>query len=194
MARHRCLGRAHRKRTGPGSKGASRLFVVWNRRNCRGRNLEDREQSRYHRKQPHHRYVGGGSRLSPGALGQAAGRVIYAPPDAISQQRHQLHLPDRRAFLLKAVSRYPRRLQHARRQRPGNGRAAQECDEVAPSCPSRIKPTKGQHCASQQKLRDDVADGSESALLRCPLNVRFALESDRRADVPVDSFVPKGDI
>jgi hypothetical protein len=43
------------------------------------------------------------------------------------------------------------------------------------NCPSRTKPTKGQRRASQQKLCDDVADGSlaavdkPTAIAACPL-------------------------
>src|SRR5262249_52040650 len=40
-------------------------------------------------------------------------------------------------------------------------------------------------CAIQQICTDDVADGSISALGLGPLNVSFALNSDRSADMPV---------
>ena len=41
------------------------------------------------------------------------------------------------------------------------------------NCPSRTKPTKGQRCASQQKLRDDVADGSFASIW-APMRVRLS--------------------
>jgi hypothetical protein len=57
-------------------------------------------------------------------------------------------------------------------------RAAERRDELAPlhGAPLRAAHyhTVAQEgrCASQQKLRDDVADGSDSAVPRCPRHVR----------------------
>jgi hypothetical protein len=51
-------------------------------------------------------------------------------------------------------------------------------------------------CASQQKLRDDVADGSESVLGRCPPHDRFDFEADlagSRRDVSEVAHNARGD-
>src|SRR5262245_61748417 len=55
-------------------------------------------------------------------------------------------------------------LLRVRHKRPRGSHAAHECDEVASShanCPSRIKPTKGQRCASQQNWLANDAMGHE---------------------------------
>jgi len=75
-----------------------------------------------------------------------------------------------------------RRLLRARRERPRRRRAAQECDEVAPShvnlAGRGTKPIKGHPCASQQIGSPNEAVGhsgrtdAPDELAACPVYVR----------------------
>src|SRR5947208_11353891 len=77
-------------------------------------------------------------------------------PAEFAQSRHKGVSPWTPARSIRAQEPDGRplvRLLRARRERPRNGRAAQECDEVAP--PHATKPTKGQRSASQQNCLSD---------------------------------------